>query len=63
MQNIKIVAEKHSDGYVAYPIGIEGVVIGEGNSYEEALSDLRSAIRFHIETFGIEVLKSEHPIL
>jgi len=63
MQNIKIIIEKHSDGYVAYPIGIEGVVIGEGNSYEEALSDVKSAIRFHIETFGTEVLKSESPIL
>lgn len=63
MQNIKIIVEKHSDGYVAYPIGIEGVVIGEGNSYEEALSDVRSAIRFHVETFGTEVLKTESPIL
>ena len=63
MQNIKFIVEKHSDGYVACPIGIEGVVIGEGNSYEEAMSDLESAIRFHIETFGIEVLKSEFPIL
>ena len=37
MQNIKIIVEKHSDGYIAYPLGIEGIVIGEGNSYEEAL--------------------------
>jgi len=63
MQNIKIIIEKHSNGCVAYPIGIEGVVIGEGNNYEEALSDVRSAIRFHIETFGTEVLRSESPIL
>ena len=63
MENIKIIIEKHSDGYVAYPIGIEGVVIGEGNSYEEALSDVRSAIPFHIETFGTEVLKSESSVL
>ena len=63
MQNIKIIVEKHSDGYVAYPIGIEGIVIGEGNSYEEALSDARSAIHFHIETFGTEVLRLKSPIL
>lgn len=63
MQNIKIIVEKHSDGYVAYPLGIEGVVIGEGKSYEEALSDVKSAIRFHIETFGIEVLEPESPVL
>ena len=63
MQNIKIIVEKHSDGYIAYPLGIEGIVIGEGNSYEEALADVKSAIRFHIETFGTEVLKPESPVL
>jgi len=63
MQNIKIIVEKHSDGYVAYPLGIEGVVIGEGNSYEEALSDVKSAISFHIETFGTEVLQPESLVL
>ncbi|MEW6349672.1 MAG: type II toxin-antitoxin system HicB family antitoxin [Thermodesulfobacteriota bacterium] len=55
-RNIKIVIEKHSDGYVGYPIGMKGVVVGEGNSYEEALADVRSAIAFHVETFGPEVL-------
>ena len=27
---VKIVVEKHSDGYVAYPLGVQGVVVGEG---------------------------------
>lgn len=57
MQQIKIVVEKHSDGYVAYPLGLKGVVVGEGDTYDEALADVRSAIRFHIETFGDEVLE------
>jgi len=26
----KIVVEKHADGYVAYPLGLKGVVVGEG---------------------------------
>ena len=52
MQPIKIIIEKHPDGYVAYPIGIKGIVVGEGDTYEEALVDVKSAIRFHIETFG-----------
>jgi predicted RNase H-like HicB family nuclease len=51
-RQVKIVVEKHSDGYVAYPLGLRGVVVGEGDSYEEALADVKSAIRFHIETFG-----------
>jgi predicted RNase H-like HicB family nuclease len=52
MRHVKIIVEKHTDGYVAYPLGLKGVVVGEGSSYEEALADVKSAIRFHIETFG-----------
>ncbi len=63
MTNIKVIVEKHPDGYVAYPLGLKGVVVGEGDTYEEALSDVRSAIRFHIETFGDEVLQAEPPVL
>jgi len=63
MTDIKVIVEKHSDGYVAYPLGLKGVVVGEGDSYEEALADVRSAIRFHIETFGDEVLQTEPPVL
>jgi predicted RNase H-like HicB family nuclease len=59
MRQFKIVVEKHPDGYVAYPLGIKGVVVGEGDTYEEALSNVKSAIRFHIETFGVEVLEIE----
>jgi predicted RNase H-like HicB family nuclease len=57
MQLIKIIIEKHPDGYIAYPIGIKGVVAGEGDTYEEALADVKSAIQFHIETFGREALE------
>jgi len=59
MRQIKIIVEKHSDGYVAYPLGIQGVVVGEGNTYEDALNDVRSAILFHVETFGESVLESD----
>jgi predicted RNase H-like HicB family nuclease len=63
MRQYKIIVEKHSDGYVAYPLGIKGVVVGEGDTYEEALADVKSAIRFHIDTFGPDVLEVEPPIL
>ena len=52
MRQFKIVVEKHADGYVAYPLGLKGVVVGQGDTSEQALADVRSAIRFHIETFG-----------
>lgn len=63
MKSIKIIIEKHPDGYVSYPLGLKGVVVGEGNTYEEALADVKSAIRFHIDTFGAEVLEEESPVL
>jgi predicted RNase H-like HicB family nuclease len=59
----KIIVEKHPDGYVAYPLGLKGVVVGQGDTYDEALSDVKSAIRFHIETFGEDVLDIDPPIL
>lgn len=52
MKEIKIIVEKHSDGYIAYPIGLKGIIVGEGDTYEKALSDVKSAIKFHLETFS-----------
>lgn len=63
VKEFKIIVEKHPDGYLAYPLGIKGVVVGEGDTYEEALADVKSAIRFHIETFGSEVFETEPPVL
>ena len=63
IQQLKIVVEKNPDGYVAYPLGIKGVVVGEGDTYEEALADVRSAIKFHIESFGRDALSLEPPVL
>ena len=63
MKQYKIIVERHPDGYVAYPLGIRGVVVGEGETYEEALADVKSAIQFHIESFGEEVLDIDPPVL
>ena len=59
MQSFKIIVGKHLGGYVAYPIGLKGVVVGEGDTREEAVADATSAIEFHIETFGTEVLETD----
>jgi len=63
VKQFKVVVEKHPEGYVAYPLGLKGVVVGEGDTYEEALADVKSAIRFHIETFGQDVLDVDSPVL
>lgn len=63
MKNLKILIEQHGDGYVAYPLGIKGVVVGQGDTYEEALADVESAVLFHVETFGQEALHSADQLL
>ena len=63
MQQLKIIIEKHSDGYVAYPVGISGVIVAQGDTYEQALADVQSAIRFHLDTFGRDSLTVEEPVI
>ena len=63
---LKIVVERHSDGYVAYPLGLaRGAIVGQGDTYEAALADVRSAIAFHVETFGAAALAfaEDDPVL
>ena len=37
MQLFKIIVEKHKDGYVAYPLGLKGIV-GDLSEVEEGIS-------------------------
>ncbi|NCC24464.1 MAG: type II toxin-antitoxin system HicB family antitoxin [Deltaproteobacteria bacterium] len=60
MKQLKIIVEKHPEGYVAYPVGLKGVVVAEGETYDEVLVEIRSAIEFHIETYGSEVFEMEN---
>ena len=63
MTQIRVIVEQHADCFVAYPIGCKGVVVGQGDTYEAALADVQSALRFHVETFGPDVLNADPPIL
>ncbi len=63
MKQFKIIVEKHSDTYVAYPLGIKGVVVGQGDTYEIAVADVKSAIKFHLKTFGPQDLEIDPSIL
>jgi predicted RNase H-like HicB family nuclease len=64
MKLIKIIVEKHEDGYVAYPLGLKGIVVAEGDTYEQALAEVKSAVQFHLETFGKDALSDdESPVM
>lgn len=56
---VKIVIEHFEDGYVAYPLGMKGIIVGQGDSFNEALGDVTSAISAHVEQFGPSVLLDE----
>ena len=63
---IKIIVERHDNGYVAYPLGLrDGVaIVGEGDTYDEALADVTSAIRFTLDNAGDEpTFSDESPVL
>ena len=43
MKLLKIIVEKHADGYIAYPLGLRGIVVGEGDTFDQAVADITSA--------------------
>lgn len=63
MRQFKVVVEKHPDGYVAYPLGLKGIVVAQGDSYEDVLGEIKSAIRFHIQTFGKNAFEEDTDIV
>lgn len=63
MQRAHFIVEQHPDGFIAYPLGVRGVVIGQGDTRADALEDARSALEFHIETFGVDVLEPQADVL
>jgi predicted RNase H-like HicB family nuclease len=63
MKTLKFIVERHRDGYVAYPLGLKGAVVGAGDSYETALADAKSAAVFHIESFGTEAFEGNDEVV
>lgn len=51
-QRFRVQLEQAEDGWLAYPDGINGVVVSQGDTAAEALADLQSALRFHLASFG-----------
>jgi hypothetical protein len=62
-KHVKVIVDKHPDGYVAYPLGLKGVIVAEGDTCEEALADVKSAIAFPIATFGSDVVEDASSVL
>lgn len=63
MKNLKVIVEKHADGHIAYPLGMKGAVVAQADSYDEVMENVKSAIAFHLETFGPDVLEGRDDII
>jgi predicted RNase H-like HicB family nuclease len=63
MTQLKFIVEQHTDGFVAYPLGLHGAMVGEGETYDDALADAKSAATFHIQTFGADAFPSDSPLV
>ena len=57
--SVRIIVEECATYFVAYPIGLNGAVAGEGDTRDEAVFNLQSAIRAHISTFGKDAFLDE----
>jgi predicted RNase H-like HicB family nuclease len=62
-KQFKVVVEKYSDGYVAYPLGVKGVVVAEGKSYESVLAQIKIALQSHVSTYGRDVIETYPPVV
>lgn len=63
MFQFKFIIEHYVDGFVAYPLGFQGAVVGQGETHEAALADAKSAVKFHIKPFGIVAISTELPLI
>jgi hypothetical protein len=63
MKTLKFVVERHRDGYVAYPLGLKGAVVGAGTVMKRRLADAKSAAVFHIESFGTEAFEGDDEVV
>ena len=48
---------------MAYPTGLNGVVVAQWDSYDEVIKEINSAIDFHIDTFGKDAFAKENGVL
>jgi hypothetical protein len=56
--HLVVMLDLSEGNYTSFPIGVDGAVVGQGDTFDEALESAKSATQFHIETFGHEIF---HP--
>lgn len=53
---MKVIIEQRADGYVAYPLGLNGLVSGQGDTSSSAVAEMNAILRVRVQEFGPEIL-------
>ncbi|VAX21418.1 hypothetical protein MNBD_NITROSPINAE04-1874 [hydrothermal vent metagenome] len=58
MKLVNIVVEQHGDNiFIAYPVGVDAVIVGQGETEETAADDAVNALEYHQNVFGHDGMK------
>jgi hypothetical protein len=61
---IKLIVERHPDTYIAYPLGIVGACVSQGDTYEEALAEVKVMLKELVDIYGEELFDdNENPVM
>jgi len=63
MRQIKIIIERRSNRFVAYPLGVRGGKTSDGTTYEEALARLRHSLGVRSESLAASLVAMRPPVL
>ena len=63
MRQIKIIIERRSNRFVAYPLGVRGGKTSDGTTYEEALARLRLSTGVLADSVSASLVAMRPPVL
>jgi hypothetical protein len=62
VRQIRIIIERRSNRFIAFPLGVHGSA-SEGNSYEEALARLRLSTGVRADSLSASLVAMRPPVL
>jgi hypothetical protein len=63
VRQIRIIIERRSNRFVAYPLGVHSAKASEGNTYEEALARLRLSTGVRADSLSADLVAMRPPVL
>lgn len=60
-KQVNMIVEKHADGYVAYPLGLKGMIVDQGDTYMAALETCAPLSYSTFRRSGTSRYRTNHP--